>query len=275
MTISVPPIKCQGIKTKLVDWISVKIPHKFNVWYEPFMGSGVVGFNINPSKAVFSDTNPYVIQFYNDIKNNKITAEKVRTFLTTESDKLLKYGDSYYKEVRNRFNLYHNSLDFLFLNRSCFNGMIRFNSKGNFNVPFCKKPNRFTKSYITKICNQIKNISEKIQNNDWYFVCDTFPNIISKASTNDLIYCDPPYIDRYADYFNSWTEKDEQELFNYLSKTKARFLMSSWHHNKYRKNQYINLLWNKFNIDTKRHFYYLGATEDNRNQMVEALISNF
>ena len=275
MTISVPPIKCQGIKTKLVDWISVKIPNNFSVWYEPFMGSGVVGFNINPSKAVFSDTNPYVIQFYNDIKSNKINSDIVRYFLTTESQKLLEYGDFYYKEVRNRFNLYHNSLDFLFLNRSCFNGMMRFNSKGNFNVPFCKKPNRFSKAYITKICNQISNISIKIQKNDWNFVCDTFPNIISKASSNDLIYCDPPYIDRYADYFNSWTEKDEQELFNSLSRTKAKFLMSSWHHNKYRKNQYINLLWNKFNIDTKSHFYYLGATEDNRNQMVEALISNF
>lgn len=53
MTIMVPPIKCQGIKTKLVEWIKSNISSYDGIWYEPFMGSGVVGFNIRPKKAVF------------------------------------------------------------------------------------------------------------------------------------------------------------------------------------------------------------------------------
>ena len=149
----IPPIKCQGIKTKLIEYIKNLLPDFNGIWYEPFMGSGVVGFNILPEKAVFGDTNPHLINFYNDLKNNIITPEKLNKFLQAEAVKLLEGADDYYKEVRNRFNKNPDSYDFIFLNRACFNGMMRFNSKGEFNVPFCKKPNRFALFFITKIIN--------------------------------------------------------------------------------------------------------------------------
>ena len=83
--IIVPPIKCQGIKTKLVDSIKEKFPKNFRgVWVEPFMGSGVVGFNMQPRKAIFADTNPHLINFYNDIKNGKINEVIVKEFLISE-----------------------------------------------------------------------------------------------------------------------------------------------------------------------------------------------
>lgn len=271
----IPPIKCQGIKSKLVDWITQKTPNNYDVWYEPFMGSGVVGFNVAPKKAVFGDTNPHLINFYNDIKSGVITHIEVKNFLAAESEKLLKSGEEYYREVRARFNAQPNSLDFLFLNRSCFNGMMRFNGKGGFNVPFCKKPNRFAQAYITKITNQVKNISVLTQINNWSFVCDSFENVIAKATPRDFVYCDPPYIDRYSDYFNSWTETDEQRLFDLLNNKKIPFILSTWHHNKYRQNKYIDSLWSNFNIDTRNHFYHLGASENNRSEMVEALVANF
>ena len=67
--IYVPPIKIQGIKTKLVEIISDNVHLEENsVWYEPFMGSGVVGLNLAPPRAVFSDTNPHTIALYNAIK---------------------------------------------------------------------------------------------------------------------------------------------------------------------------------------------------------------
>jgi DNA adenine methylase len=53
---------------------------------------------------------------------------------------------------------------------------------------------------------------------------------------DDLIYCDPPYLGRHVDYFDSWSEDDENRLFNALSKTKARFILSTWHSNQYREN---------------------------------------
>ena len=163
----VPPLKIQGIKTKLVPLIkSTVMLHKDSLWIEPFMGSGVVGFNIAPSRAIFSDTNPHIINFYKQIQNGKITPYIVRCFLEEEGKKLSKLDGEYYYEVRKRFNQYHNPLDFLFLNRSCFNGMMRFNKNNEFNVPYGHKPLRFSKAYITKIVNQVAYVESKIKEND-------------------------------------------------------------------------------------------------------------
>ena len=137
----VPPIKIQGIKTKIVPLIQKSVALSTDtVWIEPFMGSGVVGFNIAAKEAIFADINPYIIDFYNRIKARDITSQRVRAFLESEG-KQLEAGDAdYYYHVRDRFNKDHDALDFLFLNRSCFNGMIRFNRNYEFNVPYGHKP---------------------------------------------------------------------------------------------------------------------------------------
>ena len=104
MTVKVPPIKCQGIKTKLAEWINnYSTFENKGTWYEPFMGSGVVGFNIRPCRAIFADVNPHIINFYNAIKNGEITAGIAREFLEHEGEILQKQGDNYYYEVRGRF----------------------------------------------------------------------------------------------------------------------------------------------------------------------------
>lgn len=272
--IIVPPIKCQGIKTDLVEWIKSKINLSYKTWYEPFCGTCVVGFNIKPKKAVFSDNNPHLINFYQGIKSKTITYNIVRNFLENEGEKLLQGNGEYYYEVRNRFNNLKDPLDFLFLNRACFNGLIRFNSKGGFNTPFCKKPNRFAKSYITKITNQVKAISEIILDNDYDFIYQDFVNTIKLATENDLIYCDPPYIDRHADYFTSWNIKHERTLYDSLKDSNAKFILSTWHSNRFRTNEAIENIWSEFKIDTREHFYFVGGKEGNRNSMSEALIMN-
>jgi DNA adenine methylase len=275
MKIFVPPIKSQGIKTKLVPWIKNVIPKDFNnTWIEPFMGTGVVAFNVRPKKAILCDSNPHLINFYNGIKNNNITPNIVRHFLEEEGEKLL-YIEDYYYKVRKRFNEKHDPLDFLFINRAGFNGMIRFNQKGGHNVPFCKKPNRFAKAYITKIVNQVENIHKIINNGDYTFINQPFQDTISMANNDDIIYCDPPYIDRHTDYFNSWNEEDEHQLNTLLDKFNGQFILSTWHSNQYRENEYVKTIWKKFNLLTKEHFYHLGGTQNNRNSMLEALILNY
>jgi DNA adenine methylase len=272
----VPPIKCQGIKTKLVPLILANIPVcKKGRWIEPFMGSGVVGLNARPRKALFADANPHLVAFYNALKSKNITPEGARDFLREEGRVLKKNGEDYYYEVRKRFNKNGNPIDFLFLSRSCFNGMIRFNGKGGFNVPFCRKPQRFSQSYITKIINQMAAFCELLNFCDWSFVCRDFEETISEASGDDFIYCDPPYLGRHVDYFNSWEAPDEERLCRALTKTKARFILSTWHSNKYRKNECLNTLWSGFQVVTKEHFYHVGAKEENRNSMLEALVMNF
>lgn len=274
--IAVPPIKCQGIKTKLVPWIKAIVPDDFTgKWIEPFMGSGVVAYNIKPKKAILCDSNPHLIEFYNSIKNGKITYNLVSNFLKEEGEKLKNKGQDYYYAVRERFNTNKEPLDFLFLNRSCFNGMIRFNKKGGFNVPFCRKPQRFEQAYITKIVNQVSHVQTLLNYHDFEFRCQDFGVTISNASDDDIIYCDPPYIGRHADYYNGWDEKYEIKLNELLNKSESRFILSTWHSNDYRENTFLNTIWRKFNILTREHFYHIGGFEKNRNPMLEALVTNF
>ncbi len=272
----VPPIKTQGIKTKLVPLIkeNVCLSEK-TVWIEPFMGSGVVGFNVAPATAVFADTNPYIIDFYNQIKKGTITSYIVRQFLEEEGSILSVKDEAYYYEVRERFNEFHNPLDFIFLNRSCFNGMIRFNKDFRFNVPYGHKPQRFSKAYITKITNQVAHIEELLKYNNWSFLCQSFEQTIRLADENSFIYCDPPYIGRHVDYYDSWDEQLEIVLCKELLASKAMFMLSTWDHNDFRKNEYIEKVWYFCHKITQEHFYHVGAKETNRKPMIEALLTNY
>jgi DNA adenine methylase len=278
--IFVPPIKSQGIKTKLVPWIMELTPTVSGRWIEPFLGTGVVGFNSGFKKAILNDTNPHIINFYKGVQKKIITVPLMKHYLEEEGALLSKAendGYEHYKKVRARFNSGDFSpYDFIFLSRAGFNGMMRFGSKGNWNIPFCKKPDRFAQAYITKITNQLNTISKIIQPEpDWLFYNNSFSEIIPLASENDFIYCDPPYFGRYVDYYNGWKEQDEELLFNMLSKTSAKFILSTWHHNDWRANEMVKKYWSKFNIVTKDHFYHNGGNIENRRTVVEALVFNF
>lgn len=276
MKVNVPPIKSQGIKTKLVPAIAELVPDNFTgTWIEPFMGTGVVAFNLAPKKALLCDSNPHLINFYQAIATNEVNAAIVKDFLQIEGDKLLIKGECHYYDIRERFNKNHHPLDFLFLNRAGFNGMIRFNRQGGFNIPFCKKPQRFAQAYITKIVNQVDHISKLLKIKDFSFKCQDFSETLNSAQESDIIYCDPPYIGRHVDYYNSWDDNDEKKLFQLLLKAKSKFILSTWHHNDFRKNEYIDLLWNQFHIFTREHFYHVGGSEKNRNPMMEAIVANF
>ncbi|MFM2172226.1 MAG: hypothetical protein RLZZ54_153 [Cyanobacteriota bacterium] len=274
--IKVPPIKSQGIKTKLVPWIKSVLPSDSNVkWIEPFTGTGVVAFNVAPSSALLCDTNPHLINFYTQISTKQITPTIAKAYLIQEGELLLSKGEDHYYYVRDRFNDCHAPLDFLFLNRAGFNGMIRFNRKGRFNIPFCKKPARFAKAYVTKIVNQIEWVSAVIEKGNYTFICQDFEQTLKTAGEDDIVYCDPPYIGRHVDYFNSWDASCEKKLFDLLGAIPSKFVLSTWHHNDYRSNEFIDALWSKYSILTKDHFYHVGASESNRNPVVEALITNF
>ena len=274
--IIVPPIKCQGKKTKLVKWIKSSSPDYTNGrWVEPFLGSGSVAFNMLPKKALLCDSNPHIIQFYENIKNGTITSSTAKLYLEKEGEMLRKTNGEHYYTVRQRFNQNHDSLDFLFINRSCFNGLMRFNKKHEFNVPFCKKPNRFAKSYVTKICNQIKNIEIILNEKEYEFITQGYQKTIESCESGDLIYCDPPYIGRSSDYFNQWSYEDETLMSDLLKNTDAKFMLSSWKMNKYRTNDMIDTVWKTYNKTTKSHFYHLGGSEKNRSEMTEILITNF
>lgn len=284
MSVIIPPIKSQGIKTKLVPWIKDLILRSgLDIqnanWIEPFFGTGVVGFN-SPvgGNRIVGDTNPHIINFYNEIMGGEVTPQSMRIYLEREGQLLLTAEDNgyaYYREVKNRFNQVHSPFDFIFLSRAGFNGMMRFNRRGEWNIPFCKKPNRFSPAYITKICNQVEKVQHEIHRYNWEFNNASFIETIQRAQAGDFIYCDPPYYGRYVDYYNGWTQEDEEALFDALLHTQAHFILSTWHHNEYRINEMIDRFWNHFNVETKDHFYHGGGHLENRHAMVEALVFNF
>ena len=270
MQTNVPPIKCQGIKTKLVPFIIENINiDAIDTWIEPFMGSGVVALNVLPKRAILADKNQSIIDFYTGIQKHLITPEKVKSFLEFHGEMLRRYGEQYYKSIRGEYNNDRDPLKFLFLNRSDFNGMIRFNRKGEFNVPFCKKPERFSKAYITKICNQIKKASTIIDAREWSFYCQPWQDTIGMAHKNDFIYLDPPYIGRDTSYVGEWPEQEAELLAKYANSTEANVGLSMWKENKYRTNPHLMKCWGNYRMYEFSHFYHLGAKESNRQQMAE------
>ena len=272
----IPPFKTQGIKTKLVPLIKSTVDiAPDTVWVEPFMGSAVVGLNLAPRNAVFADLNPHIVCFYNHLKARTITADMVRAYLEEQGALLAEKDGEHYYLVRERFNREHNPLDFLFLNRSCFNGMIRFNRSNEFNVPYGHKPQRFAKAYVTKIVNQVRHFEQALADNNWVFLCQSFEDTIAMAGEDAFIYCDPPYIGRHVDFFDSWDEEQEQQLKDCLFTSGARFMLSTWDRNQYRENPYISTLWDGCSKITQEHFYFVGAKEENRNAMTEALLTNY
>lgn len=273
----IPPIKCQGKKTKLVSHIKElysKLKLDNSVYYEPFMGSGIVGFNIEPERAIFSDNNPYIIKFYNSIKSNEIDLDTIRIFLEEEGKKLLGSGKDYYNLVRDRFNKDGNILDFLFLNRCCFNGLMRFNRNGKFNVPYCKKDDKLSSDYIDKIIDQVKKVKELLDRHpDWQFICSDWKDIVKNAKEEDIIYCDPPYLGLFSTYYTEYDINNEKELQDFLNNIcNSKWIYSSWKENKDKTNEFILDLIGKYDSIDIEHRYQIGSKNEYRNKVVEILI---
>ena len=103
--VGVPPIKSQGIKTKLVPWIKSIIPSDFDgIWVEPFMGTGVVAFNVAPKRALLCDTNPHLVNFCSSIVKGDITPGIVREFLMDEGAGLSEKGEAHYYSIRDNLS---------------------------------------------------------------------------------------------------------------------------------------------------------------------------
>lgn len=273
ITPKAPPIKTQGIKTKIIPLIASSIKWDGNGrWIEPFLGSAVVALNIEPKRAILADTNKHMIALYKDIQSGLINGYSIREYLEKEGKYLLNDGESHYYKIRDRFNQTGNSFDFIFLSRSCFNGMMRFNKKGDFNVPFCRKPERFRPALVTKIVNQVEWANKKIKGKDWTFITQDWRKTMAEVQPNDFIYCDPPYIGRHTDYYNGFTDKDSIDLAKVLIKTDSSFALSSWLENKYRHNNFIDTWFSNYQYRTMSHFYHLGSQEHLRNEMTEIII---
>ncbi len=269
-----PPLKCQGIKTRLTRFIASSLRWDGRGrWIEPFLGSGAVLFNLAPRRALVADSNPHVVQFYRDIQEGRIDGAAVRACLVRMGAELARDGEEFYYEVRERFNRRGGgSLDFLFLNRSCFNGVMRFNARGHYNVPFCRKPHRFSRAYVSRIANQVCWARRVMGGRDWRFEVADWQDTLAAAQEGDFVYLDPPYIGRHTGYYGRWSEQHAQRLAELAPSLSCGFALSMWQENRFRRNDHLYEAWQGLPLRSFEHFYHVGATEALRHRMTEALV---
>lgn len=182
-----PFIRWVGGKSRLIPYLKKYLPpdiSSINTYFEPFLGSGSLFFELQPSKAVLSDINKELIDCYQAIKNNPNVVSKHLEEHISKSSK------DYYYQMRQEFNSSKPSVRraamFIYLNKTCFNGIYRVNKKGEFNVPYGFKEPPFIPS--EKNLEVIHSALKKAE----VLYCD-YTKIISRVGNEDFVYLDPPY----------------------------------------------------------------------------------
>lgn len=227
-----PLVKWVGGKSQLLTQLEKNFPKEFNTYFEPFFGGGAVFFMLSPKKAHINDINKTLVQTYSAIKSNPRKVISSLRKLQSEYD-LSEDRKGLFLEIREKYNSLPLSSPqrvpyLIFLNKTCYNGLYRENSKGGFNVPFGNyaKPKILDEENLIAISKLLEHTT--ITNTD-------FKDAVKSAKKGDFIYFDPPYhplngTSKFTDYSgNGFTELDQErlrDLFVELDK-KGCFVMLS------------------------------------------------
>lgn len=276
------PLKWMGGKTKLIPFIQQFIP-KYNTYYEPFFGSGAVFFSQQPEKAVCSDVQSEPILIINAIKNSP---KEFYSLFDNLSQQLWEEGSNFYYTLRKKYNdgnmsEFEKAVSFMVLLRGGFNGLVRFNPKGEWNVPFGDRGNKDSKSQAVPLNNlfslsKIEECSSFLNSGDKQFINQSFETTIQRAKEGDFIYCDPPYLITTQQY-NGWNDKHELLLANELKmadKKGVKFILSNVYLYKGKENKDLIDLYSGFKYELKDHNYIVGPKQDRRQVVKEIIIYN-
>lgn len=277
------PIKWMGSKKKLIPWIEQYTP-KYNRLIEPFMGSGIVFFSQEPEIAICSDLQAEPIIIINAIKNDP---EYFYTEFVGFSERLWYKGSDYYYYLRDFYNkgeFYDDNeraAIFMVLLRAGFNGLVRFNPKGEWNVPFGDRGWHGSKKQAIKLYKsfpyeKFEEWSEFLNQENKQFIQQSFEKSIQEASDGDFIYCDPPYLMTTQQY-KVWNEDLEKQLFEELknaSERGAKFMLSNVYNYKGEINTKLMELYKDFNYELKSHNYVVGPKQKRRQSVEEIIIFN-
>lgn len=292
------PLNYTGGKTKLLPQIMPLFPSKIDTFVDLFCGGGNVGINIHANKIIYNDSDKIVIRLLTFFKNNSFNSIKSKVeeiigifglsdsslfgydkYCSDSSKGLAGFNKNNYLSLRNHFNSSdkNNLAELLTLIIFGFNNQIRFNNRGEFNLPVGKRDfNKVIKDNLKRFCESLKKQNSLLLDVD-------FRNFdICSLSSNDFVYCDPPYLIANATYNEKggWTEDDERDLLRLLDKLndmKIKFALSNViEHNGY-KNQ-ILLEWaSQYNIHALNFSYdnsnYHSSAK--RNKTKEVLITNY
>ena len=263
-----PFIKWAGGKTQLIPELAKNKPDKFNRYLEPFVGGGALLFYLEKSPSLINDSNEELMNCYNIIKTQPFAL----------IDDLRKHVNAkeYYYNIRSKITLKMSSIErasrFIFLNRTCFNGLWRVNKNNEFNTPFggYKNPKILDAPLILKASKFLNNV-------DLY--CLDFEEFLLKyAKKEDFVYLDPPYhpVSKYSD-FKRYTkeffgEKEQIRLaniFRTLDERGCKLLLS---------NSYSDLpikLYKDYEIITVMAKRRINKDSTGRGEVKEILVRNY
>jgi len=247
MTVEIPKfVKWAGGKGQLLEQFIPLFPKKFNRYVEPFVGSGAVFFYIiqkfKPKEIIISDINEELINAYEIVRDD---VERLIIELKQHKEYHLAEGKKYYLTIRatNPQDIppLERAARFIYLNKTCFNGLYRVNSKGKFNVPMgaYKNPDIVQEERLRLVSKLLMDVTIKVM---------SFEKVLDLVKKEDFIYFDPPYYPlKNKKSFTTYTKdsfmENEQELladvFQKLDK-KGCFVMLSNSDTKFIKDLYQN-----------------------------------
>ncbi|WP_375467459.1 DNA adenine methylase [uncultured Nostoc sp.] len=228
-----PFLKWAGGKRQIVPLIENNLPKNYNsqTYYEPFLGGGALLFTLQPKKAVINDSNTELINCY------KVVRDSVDELI--DNLKFHKNNEEYYYAIRDwdREESFQDRTPvqrasrIIFLNKTCYNGLFRVNSQGQFNVPFgkYKNPNILDLAVLKAVSKYLNDNQITILNLD-------FQEVLKDAKRGDFVYLDPPYdpisdTASFTGYDVNGFNKDEQirlkEIFDNLDKRGCKILLSN------------------------------------------------
>lgn len=290
-----PFLKWAGGKTQLIEQIKNNLPEivfkeKFT-YIEPFVGSGAVLFWLlsefpNMKKAVINDINKELIDTYEVIAQNPHDLISILEILQNEYHELEGNQEDkkqYYYEKRNLFNSreqgkIEQSALFIFLNRTCFNGLYRVNRKNEFNVPIgsYKKPTICDRENIMAVSDALQKVE---------IICGDFEQTVEYAGENTLFYFDPPYKPlNQTSSFNSYTknefdDKEQIRLRDFCDKLAKKghqwILSNSDVKGKDENNHFFDELYADFHIERVLAKRNINANPEKRGVLSELLITNY
>ncbi len=237
-----PLVKYRGGKSKEIPHLEKHIPNFDGRYIEPFFGGGAMFFYLEPKRAIINDINSKLMAFYKGVKSDFETLQKELSEIEkiyrinrkkfeelkaqTPTERVDDGNEALYYQIREMFNdltdkKYSDALLYFFINKTAYSGMIRYNSKGEFNVPYGRYANLNT-SLVTKAHSRLLTNTE-------IYNCD-YKNIFEMAEEDDFMFLDPPYDCVFSDYGNSeykdgFNEKNHTELANAYKQLKCKALM--------------------------------------------------
>jgi DNA adenine methylase len=271
-----PFLKWAGGKSQLLAQYSELFPKTYRNYYEPFLGGGAVFFNLRPKRSFLSDINLEIINVYRCIR------DQVEGIITQLHHHYLHHDESYYYDVRSRVeetaewfwtgNNVERAARILYLNKTCFNGLYRENSKGHFNVPIgrYKNPSIYDPDLLRACAKQLKTARIEPVG---------FEDVLRRArSSNDFVYFDPPYhplnqtssFTSYTRY--SFNEADQirlRDTFERLRDRGVHVMLSN------SDCEFIRDLYSGFNIHTIYASRNINSQGSKRGKITEVLVTSY